>query len=175
MAEQQQKPEAESRKSGLGAPLKAVIVVGIILFIEAGTILGTMWILGGPQKVQGQGIAKDGQAEQNELVETLVVQEKFSNQRTGRTYLYDTEIYAVVKRKHLDTFKKELEEMKARIRENIGAIFRQADPAVFQEPTRATLTRQVQAVLEKRFGQTSEGEPMIQEVVISKAVPYPVQ
>ncbi len=163
--------ENAQEKSG-GLPIKAIIMVAAILLIEAGTILGTMWLSGGPTEVKGQGIDADLKAEQNELVEVLVVQGKYDNQRTGRTYLYDSEIYATVRRKNEAKFKEELETMKTQISVDVQTIFRRAEPSHFQEPTRATLTRQIKAVLDERFGKDAEGEPLIESVLIGKCLPY---
>jgi len=140
--------------------------------IEGGVILGTIMLSGGPTEVKGEGIAADVLAEQNELVEVLIVKGKFDNQRTGRTYLYDTEIYATVRQKHHAKFTEELEAMKTQISVDAQTIFRRADPAHFQEPTRATLTRQLKAALDQRFGETPEGEPYVESVLIAKCLPY---
>ncbi|MBS3820922.1 MAG: hypothetical protein KGY81_04075 [Phycisphaerae bacterium] len=163
---------AEVAPKAGGAPIKTILVVAAVLIIEAGTIFGTMWLSGGPAEVKGQGLAEDLKAEQNELVEVLVVEGKFDNQRTGRTFLYDTEIYATVRRKNQAKFKEELQAMKTQISVDVQTIFRRAEPSHFQEPTRATLTRQTKAVLDERFGKDAEGEPMVEDVLIGKCLPY---
>jgi len=171
MAEENQVAEAQAPSKG-GSTLKAIVVIAVILLIEAGTILGTIMLSGGPTEVKGEGIAADVLAAQNKLVEVLVVKGKFDNQRTGRTYLYDTEIYVTVRQKHHTKFTEELEAMKTQISVDAQTIFRRADPAHFQEPTRATLTRQIKAALDERFGETPEGEPYIESVLIAKCLPY---
>jgi flagellar basal body-associated protein FliL len=165
-------PAAPPAPAKSASPLKAVILVVAVLVIEAGTILGTMWFTAGPAQVKGEGIATDMEAEQNTLTEQLVLKDKFTNDRTGRTYVYDTEIYVTVKKKHLDKFKEELDLMQQRIRSDVDTIFRKAEPAAFQEPTRATLTRQIKAALDSRFGNAPDGEPFIQDVLIGKCMPF---
>jgi flagellar basal body-associated protein FliL len=171
MAEETQVAEASPPSKG-GSTLKAILVIAAVLLIEAGTILGTIMLSGGPTEVKGEGIAADVLADQNKLVEVQVVAGKFDNQRTGRTYLYDTEVFVTVRQKHLEKFKEELESMKTQISVDVQTIFRRADPAHFQEPTRATLTRQINAALDQRFGETPEGEPYIESVLIGKCLPY---
>ncbi len=173
MAEKNEAAEtgAEVAPKG-GLPIKTILIVVVVLFLEGGLILGTMWLSGGPTEVKGQGIAADLKAESNELVEVLVVKGKFDNQRTGRTYLYDTEIYATTRKKNEAMFKEELETMKTQISVDAQTIFRRAEPSHFQEPTRATLTRQIKAVLTERFGKDAEGEPIVEDVLIGKCLPY---
>jgi flagellar basal body-associated protein FliL len=173
MAEKPENNEAnnDKKKSRAGA-IKAILLVAAILFLEAGTIIGTMYFGGGPAEVKGEGITPDNEAELNKLVEIQLVEGKFTNERTGRTYVYDAEIFATVKQKHADQFKEELESMKQRVRSEIDAIFRGADPAFFAERERSTLTRQIESTMKKRFGDTAEGESIVQDVVIGKCLPY---
>lgn len=162
----------EQKNPSRAGAIKAILLVAAILFLEAGTIIGTMYFGGGPAEVQGQGITPDDEAELNKLVEIKVVEGKFTNERTGRTYVYDAEIFATVKQKHADQFKEELTSMEQRVRSVIDAIFRGADPAFFAERERSTLTRQIKSALRKRFGETAEGEPIVEDVVIGKCLPY---
>jgi len=76
-------------------------------------------------------------------------------------------VTATVKNKNVEKFTEELESMKARLTNDIHTIFRRAEPTHFQEPTRATLTRQVKAVLDERFGNDSADEPYVEEVIIN--------
>jgi flagellar basal body-associated protein FliL len=163
----EQAPQAEAAPAKGGGSLKAILIVAAVLLIEGGTIVGTIMLSGGPAPVKGEGIAADGQAELNKLVEVLVVKDKFSNERTGRIWYYDTDITATVKSKNVEKFTEELESMKARLTNDIHTIFRRAEPTHFQEPTRATLTRQIQAVLDERFGKDVEDEPYVVEVIIN--------
>jgi len=171
MADQENSPSTESKSEKTSA-LKPILIILVVLLIEAGTIVGTMWLTGGPSEVEGAGLTADQKAELNKLVEVLVVEGRFDNQRTGRTYLYDTEVYATVRAKNLEKFKDELESMKTQISVEIQTIFRRAEPSHFQEPTLATLTRQIKSVLRERFGNDLEGDPMVEDVLIGKCLPY---
>jgi len=177
MADKPQDNEApvegqDSNKSSRSGTIKAIIIVAVVLLLEAGTIIGTIYFGGGPAKVQGEGIVADDEADLNKLVEVEVVSGKFTNERTGRTYVYDTEIFATVKKKHADQFKEELDSMAQRIRSEIDAIFRGADPAFFAERERSTLTRQITAALQGRFSEDADGESIVNSIVIGKCLPY---
>lgn len=170
MAEDQNK-ESQSTESK-NSPLKAIVLVVAILAIEGGTIIGTMMLSGGPGEVKGEGITQDIEAERNKLVEMPLIAAEFTNERTGRTYYYDTEIYVTVKNKNKDQFEDELEAMKIRITNEINTIFRRAEPTHFQEPNWSTLTRQIKAVVDERIGTDAENEPIVDQVVIGKCHPY---
>jgi flagellar basal body-associated protein FliL len=173
MAEEQATTEqAPETKSSKGSAIKAIIIVIAVLFIEGGTIVGTMMLSGGPSEVKGEGIAADPEAAQNKLVEVLVIDARFSNERTGRVWYFDTEIYVTVRQKHVKKFKEELETMNARVSSELHSIFRSAEPAHFREDGWATLTRQIKAMLDVKFGHDAEGEPLIRQVVISRCDRY---
>lgn len=154
--------------------IKAFVVVVVILLLEGGTVFVTMTLSGGPREVQGQGLTADLEAEQNKLVEVPVVREKFNNQLTGKTILYDTEVYVTVRHRDLKTFKQQLESMEAQVAVDIATVIRRAEPGHFMEPTLATLSRQIKMVLDERFGQTTgeDEEPMVCDVLIRKCIPF---
>jgi flagellar basal body-associated protein FliL len=164
---EEQTPAKPQQASSRKATLKAIIIIVAILTVEAGTIIGTMWLSGGPAEASAEGIAADQQAAQNRLVEVELINEKFTNQRSGRLEYFDTQIVAIVKNKNVQKFKDELETMRARVRHDVDIIFRRADPAHFQEPTRATLRRQVLAVLNDRFGEDADGQPLVHDLVLT--------
>ncbi len=174
MADQPETPAAENEASSSkgSSPIKAIIIVAAILFLEGGTIVGTMMFSGGPESVEAIDVQTELEDELNKLVEVLVVAGKFDNQRSGRTYLYDTEVFVTVRNKNVEQFKEELETVKTQLSVDIQTVFRRAEPAHFQEPTRATLTRQIKAKLDGRFGVDGNDESIIQSVLIGKCLPY---
>jgi flagellar basal body-associated protein FliL len=172
MAEDTRKTEAAAEGKKGSGKLKAIIIVAAVLMIEGLTIVGTMMLSGGPSEAQGEGIAKEAAQQQNQIVEALLIDDVFENHRTGRPFRYDTEIYVKVRQKNLDQFKEELEAMKNQVRVDVGVIFSRAEPGHFQEPTRATLTRQVKAMLDERFGEAADGEPVIEGVLIAKCMGF---
>jgi len=171
MAEDNQNAEAAPAKKS-GGKLKPILIVAVILIIEGATIVGTMMLSGGPSEAKGDPVAEAKAEKRNEVVEALLIEDVFENHRTGRPFRYDTEIYVKVRRKNLDRFKEELESMKNQIRFDIGVIFAKAEPSHFQEPTRATLTRQIRAAMDERFGTDTDGEPLVEDIFIAKCMGF---
>jgi len=170
------KPEAAAPAGAAGkkSSLKVLLMVAVVLVLEGGTVGVTIMLSGSPAKVEGHGPTPDLAAEENKLVEDLVVKDRFANQRTGRTYLYDTEIFITVRAKDNPKVKEKVESMQAQLSTEIATIFRRAEPAHLLEPTLATLTRQVKAALDERLGKDAEGKPVVQEVLIRKCIQIPV-
>ena len=155
-------PEAEKKK----LPIKAILIVAAVLLVEAVAISAVFLLSGGPSEVQAEDMANDPALLAEQPAEVLVIADKFQNTRVGRTLLYDTEIYIVVKQKHRAEVEQTLERLSASIKSDIAAIFRRAEPAQLTEPDMATIRRQVRAELEDRLGQDEQGESVIQEVLI---------
>jgi hypothetical protein len=155
-----------------GSPLKVGIVLLGVLLLEGGTVFVTMLMSGGPHKAEAKHMVAPEDAEGNKLVELLVSKDQFSNQRSGRVMLYDTEIFITVRKKDGDKLKKQVEAMQAQLSTDIATVFRRAEPAQFLEPTLATLTRQVKAVLDERLGKDAEGQPLAQETLIRRCIGF---
>lgn len=172
MAEETQQDQAtteEQKPKKGGGAMKAIIIVVVVMVIEAVAFLGMM-MMSGPDAAEAADVVPDEQAELDKPVEVLVVEGKFDNQRTGRTYLYDTKIVVLVSQRHAEQFQADVEASQTQVSVDIQTIFRRAEPAHFQEPTRATLTRQVKAKLDERFGTDAEDQPIIDEVLIAKCL-----
>lgn len=165
------KPVEAAPKKGM--PLKTMLIVATALLLEAAAIGGVILLTSGPSKVQADPAAQDAAAFAEQPVEELVVEDKFQNTRTGRTYLYDTQIYIVLKRKNQPQAQALLKEKTAAISADITTIFRRAEPAHLLEPSLATLTRQIKAALDNRIGRDPEsGESIVQEVLITKCTQF---
>jgi flagellar basal body-associated protein FliL len=148
---------------------KTMIMVIAVLAVEAVVIVGAMKFLGGgPAQVH----AKDQAAapvisEDDKIVETQVLKANMPNNKSGVTYVYDTEVYVQVKRKHVEHVDEEIEQFQNEIKSEITAIWRTAEPQYFQEPKLENLTRKVYALLNERFGIDKEtNEPIIAKCVI---------
>lgn len=179
MTEQNNKVESTSDSSGQGRrafPLKALGILLAVVLIE-GAAISTAFVLSGrPAAVSAsQGAEKDEELSLDKPIEELVVSDRFQNTRTGRTYLYDTEIYIVVRKRHHERVKQAMEARKAQIRQDIRTIISRAEPSQLLEPTLATLTRQIQAVLDDRIGHdTEEGQSLVEQVLITKCTQFRV-
>ena len=164
------KPEEAEGKKKL--PLVPIIAVAAVLLLEAAVIVGLFMFSGGPSEVQAEPGVADLVAQGEEPAEVLILSGKFQNTKSGRSYMYDTEIYVVVKQKHLEYMEEKKEQMQASITRDITTIFRRAEPTHLREQDLATLTRQVKAALEERWGQDENDEPYVQEVLITKCMEF---
>lgn len=146
-----------------------------ILVIEAVGIIGAMKFLGGPPaKASAIELPHRTEAsEDDKIVEALVLNAKMANNKSGVTYLYNTEIYVQVKKRHVEKVKAEIEQFQNEIKADITAIWRTAEPQHFQEPKLENLTRKVYALLTDRFGEDKEhAEPIVTKVVIVMSTGY---
>lgn len=167
MAEEQTQTDQAQGKKRL--PKKMLIVIAIVMVVE-GALFGAGFILFGdkPPEVSAEGLTEDVLADGLEPVEVLLVGDKFQNTRQGaQAYLYDATIYLVVRRKDQGHVESMIESDMARISEEVTEIFARAEPAQLDEPDRHTLKRQIKERCQKRFGDDPEGEPYVQDVVIS--------
>jgi hypothetical protein len=163
-------PPAEESKapSRRRLPIKAALILGAVMVIEF-LILGSVFVLmGGPADVKADPAKADLEATAEQPVEEFVIADKYPNTKRGRTYLYDTEIYVVVKRKSQDKVKELIKSMTAQISADVRTVIGRAEPNQLLEPTLATIKRQVKAVLDERLGMDEDGRPRVQEVVITK-------
>ena len=171
-----------------------IIAVGAVLLIEAVVIVAMFVFSGGPDTASASPGEPDAMAEMEMPAEIMVAKGKFQNTASGRNLMYDTEIYIVVKKKYQERVEAQVEAMKAVIMRDITIIFRRATPSQLREQELATLTRQVRADLNTRFGNAPEDpvsdaakpmdggedgdpkdagpEPLIQEVLIAKCMEF---
>ena len=162
--------EAKEKKRGL--PLLPIAAVGGVLVVEALVIVALFMFSGGPSEIRAEAGVEDLVALGEQPAEVLIIAGKFQNPKSGRSYMYDTEIYVVVKQKHLDEVEMKKEKMQASITRDITTIFRRAEPSHLREQDLATLTRQVRAALESRWGHDVNDEPYIQEVLVTKCMEF---
>ena len=155
-----------------GLPIKAIIAVLVVLLIEGAAISAAFLMAGGPQEVKADAAAVDLAAQAEQPVEVLVIADKFQNTRSGRSYIYDTEVYIVVRRKHEADVTETIENMNARISTDIAEIFRKAAHTHLLEPELSTLRRQISAALTDRLQYDEEDNPLVMEVVIPKCKQY---
>ncbi|MHC5112906.1 MAG: hypothetical protein ACYTGP_00595 [Planctomycetota bacterium] len=165
MADETTTEKAPRKKGGL----KTAIMVAGMLIGEAALIIALMaWLGGEPDVAAAAGPLGDvPQAEDERVVEVLVLDAKLPNAKSGVAYLYSTEVYAQVKQKHADVVSGRVQQFYNEIKAEISAVWRTSDPHHFQEPKLENLTRKVNAMLNQRFGSDSEtGEPVLVKTVI---------
>ncbi len=160
-------PEGAGKKK---LPIKTAIILAVALLIEGVAISAVFIMAKGPEPIRADaGLAED-LADEEKQVEVLVIAEKFQNTRTGRSYLYDTEIYVMIRKKHMDNVEASIEGMQAQLSTEIATIFRRAEPSYLMEPELATLTRQVGAVVIDKIGDDSDSQPYVLGTLIKKCI-----
>jgi flagellar basal body-associated protein FliL len=167
MAEETTNTEQAPVKKKL--PMKMIIILAVVMVVE-GAIFGAGYFIFGdkPPTVQAEGLEEDDKAAEFELVEVLLIGDKFQNTRQGaQAYLYDATIYVVVQERHRGLIELEIEEQMARISQEVTEVFARAEPAQLNEPDRLTLKRQILDRCKKRFGDDADSEPYVRDVVIS--------
>lgn len=169
MAEETPNADAPAKKK---LPIKMVAVMAVMLLIEGAAIVGIFMFAGGPDEVKADSVATSLETQGELPAEVLVIAEKFQNTRTGRAYVYDTEIWIVVKTKNKGKAEMAMESMTAQLNTDIAQIFRKAEPTHLLEPELSTLTRQIQSKLDERFGVDEDAQPVIQQVLIPKCEQY---
>lgn len=158
---------ATENSSPKKSSLKSIIMIVVMLLGEAGLIVGAMMVVGKPASVSGDVEKPPAELESEKIVEVLVLDDRLPNNRSGITYLYPTEIYIQVRRKHEPLVQDQLKQFQNEIRAEISAIWKTAEPRHFQEPMLENLTRKVQALMDGRFGNDQDtGEPVVSKCVI---------
>lgn len=169
-----QTPEQTPEQPRKKLPAKTLLMLLAVLIVEAVAISAVFLMAGGPAKVQADGAAIDAATLAQQPVEELIISDRFQNTRSGKMFLYDTEVYIVIRRKHQAQVQEEAKNMQAAISMDIGTIFRRAEPSHLTEPTLATLKRQIKAALDARFKKDEEGNSVVQEVLIRKCTQLPL-
>ena len=174
------------KKAGIGALIKSTpAMLVLVMVLEAGILLAAFKVLGGgPQNAHadiplagdaqgggGHGDKKtDGGKAENKHAELSVLSFKAPNKLTGRTFLYDVSIFAVVKAENKDKVKQALADREATIQDKVRTIIAQSDPEKLgggSEPGLETLRRQVKTQLDEILG-----DGLIEEIVVPRCIPY---
>jgi len=151
-------------------PIKTLLILVAALLIEGVAITGAFILAKGPEPIKADASLPDTLADDEREVEVLVIEDKFQNTRTGRSYLYDTEIYVIIRNKYVKEVDESIQGMQAQLSTEVATIFRRAEPSYLMEPELATLTRQVGSVLTGKIGLDSEGEPYVTGTLIKKCI-----
>ncbi len=169
MADKKDTTEAPKKK----LPIKTILVVLAALLIEGAAIVGVFMMVGGPSPVQADGLAGQTVAASEQPREVLIVSGKFQNTRSGRPFLYDTRIWIVVKQKHVDEIEARKAQMEGALHADVTTIFRRAEPSHLNEHELSTLTRQIRAALEERFGYDPDGQSYIKDCFLAEFKEFP--
>lgn len=174
MADESAEKQDEATESGEKKPSKKIlIVVGAIMALEGIGVAAFMMLTGGPADANAAMIEGQDLAQQEQLVEIDLVRDKFQNMHGDRIWLWDTEVKLKVREKDREFITQELEDRRGEIIEGISLIFRRAQPSTLKEPGLETLNRQITALLQEIFGNSPDGSPRIERVLLPKCLGFP--
>ena len=181
---------ADGAKKG-GLLTKLPVLLGGVMVVEALVLfVGFRFIAGGtPKASQGAELitpaegnktekGKEGErgeggappSDEKKSVELQIVDFRAPNKQSGRTFLYDVSIYAVVKAEFSDRVKQTITDDEALIKDRVRTIIAQSDPEKLgggSEPGLETLRRQVKYQLDEIVG-----EGMVDEVLVPRCIPF---
>jgi flagellar basal body-associated protein FliL len=179
----EKKGEAKPAASGGGGLMgKTPVLVGAVMLIEAVVLFaGFKFLGGGAHNANGADLTTqatktaDGDksataSAQDDTLEIPLLDMKFPNKISGRTFLYDVSIFVSVKSTHADAVKKIIADRDALIKDRVRTIIAQSDPEKLgggSEPGLETLRRQVKYQLDEICG-----EGMVEDVLIPRCIPY---
>lgn len=125
---------------------------------------------GGDHEKPVDGAAPTRKFDKKRPYEISVVEFRAPNKMSGRTFLYDIVIFAVVKGEHMDKVQRTLKDREALIKDRIRTIIAQSDPEKLgggSEPGLETLRRQVKYQLDEIVG-----DNLIEEVLVPRCIPF---
>ncbi len=168
MADTQDTTSNDSKTSqGAGRHFKTIALAAGLLIAEAALFVGGFMYL-----APGSGTADmvEVLAEEAPLVDRIseieLVDEKLTNDRLGAVYVYPVEVYVHVPEDHALWLTDLVSQFQHEIRAEMAALWRQADPAVLQDPRMKVMTDRIETLLRTRF----EGEPQPELSRIVKVV-----
>ena len=167
-------PESTPAPSKKALPVKTVIVVVALLVIEAAALIGVMK-MAGPRTTSGAEVVTRGDEQLEQIVEILVLKDKFPNNNSGRSWIWDVEIQVQVRTRHESQISDRLASRAAEIRAGVARIWRSAQHNHFNEPSLETLSRQLTELLNNIFGLDPQGRPYVVRVIISRCVGFPTE
>lgn len=173
MAEEKKK-NVEAPEPSRKLPVRTLALVGVLLVVQLSVVGALFVMMGGPKEAAADAAAPDPVMLAQQPREVHVAAGKFPNTRTGRTFVYDTEVYIVVAEKHRQKVAEQIENTRAQITEDIREIISRADRSQLTEPTLATIKRQLKARFDSRFGADEDGKPIVRDVVMNKFTEFQI-
>lgn len=184
-------------KKGGGLMSKTPVLLSGVMLIQAGIVLaGVKFLIPSAPAPAGAAItedadgahpseadhsadshadAKDGSAtertyDEKKSYSLKLISMKAPNKTSGRTFLYDMEIWVMVKGKLAKRVESTIAEREALIQDRLRTIIAQSDPEKLgggSEPGLETLRRQVKHQLDEIVG-----EGVIDEVLVPRCIPF---
>ena len=172
---------AAAEKKGGGLLTKLPVLLGGVMLIEAVVLFAGFKFLGSAAKpAQGAEIATAPAPSSTgggavppvgaKTVEIPVVDFRAPNKQSGRMFIYDVSIFAVVKSPVADQVKQIITDSDALIKDRVRTIIAESDPDKLgggSEPGLETLRRQIKFQLDEIVG-----DGMIDEVLVPRCMPF---
>jgi len=179
------KEGAPAEKKGGGFLTKLPVLLGGVMIIEAIVLFSGFKFLGGSAhsaqgaEIVGADSAKGEKgdkgdtaspADAKKTTELPVVDFRAPNKQSGKMFIYDVSIFAVVRTASADEVKQMITDREALIKDRIRTIIAQSDPDKLgggSEPGLETLRRQIKFQLDEIVG-----DGMIDEVLVPRCMPF---
>lgn len=160
-----------------GLPVKTLILIAFMLVGETALIIGGIAFIASPKQVIGNPVEQSefDPLSPDKTVEVNIFEDKLTNDSTGRTFLYNTEIVALVDVQHEPKVRQILEQRIGKIRTGFAGIWGSAQAAHFKEPNRETLSQQSLEFLREVFGTAPNDQELIYDVLIPKLMGFPAE
>lgn len=167
-------PAPDAAKSEAAAPAKKkppIKTIGLVLgvmVLEGAAIFMLVGKTGAAPAVAAAEVHGHEEAEKRQTVELDLIDEKFQNMQTGKTWIWDVQIVLKVKQKHEELITEQLEKRASEMKEGLAQIFRRAQHSHLCEPELTTLNRQVHAFMDRAIGLDADGNSRIERILIPK-------
>ena len=156
----------KDRKAKGSVPFKSIIILLAIMLLEGGGL--TLYMAYSDPSGAGAGTVEGASGPaRSSMGEVLVLEDRFTNMRTGRLYMYDVRICVEIDEDNLKSIEKKLGKRRAYVYDSIRIVFAQADPKYLEEPELQTMKRKVHEILEEVLGKDT-----VKQVLFAKYHPY---
>ena len=173
MADENQDAQNAEATPKKGNPMILVGVVGVLMLLEAVGVYALVTMMG-PKSSEAATELDPTIAESERLMEVLLVEDRFINMQTGRVWQWAATVHLKVRNKNLEQVQSEMERRQAEGSEGIAEIISAAQERHLREPNKETVRRQFTAFVNGIFGEDAEGDPLIEQIVISRWLPSPL-
>ena len=168
-------------KKGGGLMTKTPVILGAVMLVEAVVLIGGFkFISGGPKTAAAVELPTEGgkegegktaaPADPKSLVELPLLDSRFPNKLSGRTFLYDVNIVITTKLVTQDKVKELISAHDALIKDRVRTIIAEIDPEKLgagSEPGLETLRRQVKYQLDQIIG-----DGLVEEVLVPRCIAF---
>ena len=165
MAETQNTTSNESTApQGLARHFKTLALAAGLLIAEAALFVGGfMYLSPGSGTADMAEVLAEETPVADRISEIELVDEKMTNDRLGAVYVYPVEVYVHVPEDHALWLSDLVSQFQHEIRAEMATLWRQADPAVLQDPRMKVMTDRIETLLRTRF--EGEAKPELSRIV----------